>query len=90
MSTLSSGIERRRVVWAWHVAGTSGRCRLLWKLDDVGARIWAESHELELERIDGTDEVQTVALRQSQGRPVIAPHRRVSQTPAQVRRFPRR
>lgn len=90
MSTVFPGIERRRVVWAWHVAGTDGRCRLLWKLDDVGARIWAESHELDLERIEGTDEVKTVALRQAQGRPAVAPHRRIFGTPAQVRRFPRR
>jgi hypothetical protein len=90
MSTVFSGVEKRRMVWAWHVAGTGGRCRLLWKLDDVGARIWSESHELDLERIDGTDEVKTVALRQAQGRPLANPQRRTFETPAQVRRFPRR
>jgi hypothetical protein len=68
MATIFSGIEKRRLVWAWHIAGTNGRCRLLWKLDDVGARIWAESHELDLERIDGSDEVKTVALRPAQVR----------------------
>jgi hypothetical protein len=89
MSTLFSGVEKRRVVWAWHVAGTKGRCRLLWKLDDVGARIWAESHELDLERIDGTDEVKTV------GASGVSLRGRACQgltraAPAQVRRFPRR
>jgi hypothetical protein len=89
MSTVFSGIEKRRVVWAWHVAGTGGRCRLLWKLDDVGARIWAESHELDLERIDGTEEVKTVAASglAMRGR---AFQRGSRETPAQVRRFPRR
>jgi hypothetical protein len=89
MSTLSSGFEKRRVVWAWHVAGTGGRCRLLWKLDDVGARIWAESHELDLERIEGTGEVKTAgrsaaSLRDRAFRVLARP------APAQVRRFPRR
>lgn len=84
-----SGAERRRVVWAWHIAGTDGRCRLLWKLDAVGAMIWAESHDLDLDRIEGTDEVKTtpgpaIAMR---GRALQRPARAA---PAQVRRFPRR
>lgn len=89
MGTVFSGIEKRRMVWAWHVAGTGGRCRLLWKLDDVGARIWSESHEVDLERIDGTGEVKTVAgLRPAESR---HPGRAGAfPTPAQVRRFPRR
>src|SRR5581483_4206694 len=89
MSTVFSGIEKRRVVWAWHGAGTEGRCRLLWKLDDVGARIWAESHELDLERVEGTEEDKTVAASgvSLRGR---AFQRLPRETPAQVRRFPRR
>jgi hypothetical protein len=83
-----SGAERRRVVWAWHIAGTDGRCRLLWKLDDVGARIWAESHDLDLERIEGTNELETAAGPAAmRGRPF---QRSARAAPAQVRRFPRR
>lgn len=89
MSSIFSGIEKRRVVWAWHVADTGGRCRLLWKLDDVGARIWAESHELDLERVPGSDEIRTVA---ASGVPLRgrAFQRTAREAPAQVRRFPRR
>jgi hypothetical protein len=61
MGSASSEIDGRRTVWAWHIAGTGGRCRLLWKLDDVGARIWAESHELDLERVDGSGELEAPA-----------------------------
>ena len=61
MSSFFPAADRRRVVWAWHVAGTGGRCRLLWKLDEIGARIWAESHDLDLERVDGSDEWKNVA-----------------------------
>jgi len=88
MSIVFSGAERRRLVWSWAVAGTDGRCRLLWKLDDVGARIWAESHELDLERVEGTEEVKTVAASgvSLRGR---AFQRLPRETPAQVRRFPR-
>jgi hypothetical protein len=89
MGTLLSGIEKRRVVWAWHVAGTGRRCRLLWKLDDIGARIWAESHELDLERIEGSDELKSLVP--------SGPRRRgrafqgaAGAAPAQVRRLPRR
>ena len=89
MTSIFSGIEKRRVVWAWHVVGTDCRCRLLWKLDDVGARIWAESHEVDLERIDGTEEVKTVP---ASGVPMRgrAFERTARHAPAQVRRFPRR
>ncbi|HEY6864825.1 MAG TPA: hypothetical protein VI319_13090 [Burkholderiales bacterium] len=92
MSSIFSGIEKPRVVWAWHVVGTDCRCRLLWKLDDVGARIWAESHELDLERIDGTDEVRTVAACgvPPRGRALRPAQGRLFEAPAQVRRFPRR
>jgi len=87
MSILFTGIEKRRVVWAWHIAGTERRCRLLWKLDDVGARIWAESHEVDLERIDGTEEVKTVA---ASGVPMRGrAFQRELGSPAQIRRFPR-
>jgi hypothetical protein len=68
MSPVIPGAEPRRLVWAWHVAGTGGRCRLLWKLDDVRARIWAESHELDLERIDGSGELRTVRQAPAQAR----------------------
>jgi hypothetical protein len=89
MGTFFPGAEKRRVVWAWKVAGTAGRCRLLWKLDDLGARIWSESHDLDLERVDGSEEWKAVAgvavtLR---GR---AFQRSARAAPAQVRRFPRR
>ena len=89
MDTLFFGAEKRRVVWAWHIAGTDGRCRLLWKLDDVGARIWAESHDVDLERVEGTGEWKDVAG----GTPAMrgrAFQRSVRAAPAQVRRFPRR
>jgi hypothetical protein len=89
MANAFSGAHGCRAVWAWRVAGTGGRCRLLWKLDDVGARIWAESHDLDLERIEGTGEWKTV------GGPGVSLRGRAFQrtarpVPAQVRRFPRR
>ena len=88
MSIVFSGAERRRLVWSWAVAGTDGRCRLLWKLDDVGARIWAENHDLDLERIEGSEEMKRFGPGAMLRRRAF--QRLPRETPAQVRRFPRR
>jgi hypothetical protein len=88
MGIVFSGAERRRVVWAWHIAGTDRRCRLLWKLDDVGARIWAENHDVDLEKIQGSEEVRHIGPgTMMRGR---AFQRAARSVPAQVRRLPRR
>jgi hypothetical protein len=89
MGDFFSGAQKRRAVWAWQIAGSGGRCRLLWKLDDVGARIWAESHDLDLERVEGTGEWRTVGTSGAslRGR---AFQRVARPVPAQVRRLRRR